>query len=49
MTVSKKSKFSLKRKSLSKEADDAGEVSWRQIIIGSLKHLVGALRRKLKG
>ena len=48
MTVPKKSKFGLNRKRLSKEADDVREVSWRQISIRSLKHLVGALQRKLK-
>lgn len=48
MTVPKKSKFGLNRTRLSEKADDAREVSWRQIIIRSLKHLVGALWRKFK-
>ena len=33
MTVPKKYKFSLNKKRLSKEADNAGEVNWKQIII----------------
>ena len=38
-----------KRKRLSKESEDAEEVSWRQIIMRSLKHLVKLLGRTLKG
>lgn len=49
MTVSKKCKFDLNKKGLSRETDDAGEVRWRQRIIRSLKHLLGTYGRKLKG
>ena len=35
MTLAKKSKFSLEKKRLNKEQDDADEVSWKQIIIKS--------------
>lgn len=47
--MAKKSKFHQKRKRLSKESDDAEEVSWRQRIMRSLKHLVKVLGRTLKG
>ena len=33
MTVSKTYKFNLNKKRLSKEADNAGDVNWKQIII----------------
>ena len=33
MTVSKKYKFNLNKKRLSKEADNAGDGNWKQIII----------------
>ena len=41
MTISKKSKLSLNRKKLSKETENAKELSCRRIIVRSLAHLVG--------
>ena len=41
MTVPKTSKFSLNRKTLSKEAENARELSCRLISVSSLAHLVG--------
>ena len=46
MTVTKKSRFSLNRKRLSKEAENAGDLSCRHIIVRSLAHLVGHKRVK---
>lgn len=47
--MAKKSKFSQKRKRLNEEEDDAEEVSWRQMIMRGLKHLVKLFGRTLIG